>query len=33
MMKYELKMMKDDDIKLLRGFADRLTDRQTDRHL
>ena len=23
-------MMKDDDFKLLRGFADRLTDRQTD---
>ena len=23
-------MMKDDDIKLLRGFADRLTDKQMD---
>ena len=23
-------MMKDDDIKLLRGFADRWTDEQTD---
>ena len=23
-------MMKDDDFKLLRGFADRLTDKQTD---
>ena len=23
-------MMKDDDFKLLRGFADRLTDRWTD---
>ena len=30
MMKYELKMMKDDDIKSLRGFADRLTDERTD---
>ena len=30
MMKDEELMMKDDDFKLLRGFADRLTDKQTD---
>ena len=29
MMKDESRMMKDDDFKLLRGFADRLTDERT----
>ena len=34
MMKDELRMMKDDDFKLVRGFADRWTeDGKTDGHL
>ena len=32
-MKDEWRMMKDDDFNLLRGFADRWTDRWTNRHL
>ena len=33
MMKDEWRKMKDDDFKLLRGFGDRRTNKQTNRHL